>query len=158
MAEKASRTILCRNLTWNVTKENLLKVPQFEAAINVNILIDEKTGRPRGFGFIEFSTAKECQKALENSEDIEIDGKLLALEQSFDKRNAVADIAAKRRENALKTLKSLNEAKNKAKNNAKHVERKDDDSTTSATPSKQGVDKLYRKPKKMAKKSHNNHK
>ena len=82
MADRESRTIFCRNLSWNATQEDLFAVAQFQNAADIKIPTDRETGRPRGFCFIEFNTAEECQQALATTQGLEIDGREVILAQS----------------------------------------------------------------------------
>merc|ERR1711957_1124834 len=82
MADRESRTIFCRNLSWNATQDMLFAVPEFKGAADIKIPTDRETGRPRGFCFIEFNTAEECQQALQGAQNVSIDGRELILAQS----------------------------------------------------------------------------
>merc|ERR1712166_860132 len=82
MADRESRTIFCRNLSWNATQDMLFAVPQFQNAADIKIPTDRETGRPRGFCFIEFNTAEECQEALATTQGLEVDGREVILAQS----------------------------------------------------------------------------
>ena len=44
---------------------------------DVSLPIDYKTGRHRGFGFVEFELEDDAAEALENMHDAEIDGRTL---------------------------------------------------------------------------------
>merc|ERR1712127_970796 len=82
MADRESRTIFCRNLSWNATQDMLFAVAQFQNAADIKIPTDREIGRPRGFCFIEFNTAEECQQALATTQGLEIDGREVILAQS----------------------------------------------------------------------------
>merc|ERR1711935_595125 len=82
MADRESRTIFCRNLSWGATQEMLFAVPAFQNAADIKIPTDRETGRPRGFCFIEFNSAEECQEALQNTQGLEVDGREVILAQS----------------------------------------------------------------------------
>ena len=80
--DKTTRTIFCRNLSWNATQDMLFAIPQFQNASDIKIPTDRETGRPRGFCFIEFNTAEECQQALQTTQGLEVDGREVILAQS----------------------------------------------------------------------------
>ena len=82
MADRESRTIFCRNLSWGATQEMLFAIPQFQNAADIKIPTDRETGRPRGFCFIEFNSAEECQEALQTTQGLEVDGREVILAQS----------------------------------------------------------------------------
>jgi RNA recognition motif-containing protein len=60
------------NLSWEVTSEDLKAFfSSFGNVIDAVVIKDKMTGRSRGFGFVEFETEAEAQKALEgNGKDL----------------------------------------------------------------------------------------
>merc|ERR1712228_748098 len=76
-----SRTIFARNISWNATADDFRNIPEFAQALDIKLPTDRETGRPRGFGFIEFATADECAKALANAQVV-FDGREVILAQS----------------------------------------------------------------------------
>merc|ERR1712127_733897 len=80
--DKSALTIFCRNLSWNATQEDLFNVPEFKNASDIKIPTDRETGGPRGFCFIEFNTPEECQQALQQAQNVAVDGRELILAQS----------------------------------------------------------------------------
>jgi len=80
--DKSDRTIFARNISWNATVQDLFQVEQFKNAVDIKIPTDRETGRPRGFGFIEFASPEECQQALASSQGLVIDQRELILAQS----------------------------------------------------------------------------
>merc|ERR1712179_636436 len=79
--EKMARTIFARNISWNATADDFRAIPEFAQALDIKLPTDRETGRPRGFGFIEFNTPDECARALANAR-VEIDGREVILAQS----------------------------------------------------------------------------
>lgn len=67
-----SRTIFARNIAYTATEEDFQAVPAFASNILVKLPKDP-SGQSRGFGFIEFATAEECQKALAEIPDGQFD-------------------------------------------------------------------------------------
>lgn len=49
---------------------------------SVAIITDKDTGKPKGFGFIEFEEDKDAEKALEEMKDVEICGQAIRLDTS----------------------------------------------------------------------------
>merc|ERR1712228_580722 len=76
-----TRTIFARNISWNATADDFRNIPEFAQALDIKLPTDRETGRPRGFGFIEFATADECAKALANAQVV-FDGREVILAQS----------------------------------------------------------------------------
>ncbi len=50
--------------------------------VSVKIIIDRMTGRSRGFGFVEMSTAEEGQKAIELWHGKEFEGRTLTVNEA----------------------------------------------------------------------------
>merc|ERR1711997_1413724 len=79
--DRNARTIFARNISWNATADDFRNIPEFAQALDIKLPTDRETGRPRGFGFIEFATADECAKALANAQVV-FDGREVILAQS----------------------------------------------------------------------------
>ena len=61
------------NLPYAATKEGIETLfSQYGKVIDVVLITDRETGRAKGFGFVEFETEEDAQKALElDSKDYE---------------------------------------------------------------------------------------
>ncbi len=68
------------NLSYQ-TMENDLQdyFSQAGAVTSVNLMLDKVTGKSRGFAFIEFSTADEANKAVEQFHNKEFQGRALTV-------------------------------------------------------------------------------
>lgn len=66
------------------TTEEALKdaFAQAGQVVSVKIIIDRMTGRSRGFGFVEMSTAEEAQKAIELWHGKELEGRTLTVNEA----------------------------------------------------------------------------
>lgn len=66
------------------TTEEALKdaFAQAGQVVSTKIIIDRMTGRSRGFGFVEMSTAEEAQKAIELWHGKELDGRTLTVNEA----------------------------------------------------------------------------
>ena len=54
------------NLSYNTTENELQDAfAPFGTVLEANLMVDRVSGRPRGFGFVTFSTPEEAQKAVE---------------------------------------------------------------------------------------------
>jgi cold-inducible RNA-binding protein len=68
------------NLSYQ-TMENDLKefFSQVGVVTSVNLMLDKMTGKSRGFAFIEFATAEEANKAVEQFHNKEFQGRALTV-------------------------------------------------------------------------------
>jgi RNA recognition motif-containing protein len=72
--------IYVANLSFNITDDDLREL--FEAYGNVSsakVIMDRMTGRSRGFGFVEMDNDTEAQKAIDELNQGEFDGKVISV-------------------------------------------------------------------------------
>lgn len=75
------------NLTWSVTSETLTELFQeYGDVVGARVIYDGETGRSRGFGFVCFNSKSEMDKALEASDGVEIDGRLIRVSLATGRR------------------------------------------------------------------------
>jgi RNA recognition motif-containing protein len=68
------------NLSWGTTDDGLREFfAQFGNVISATIIKDRNTGRAKGFGFVEFETEEEANKAKEEGNGKELDGRPVAV-------------------------------------------------------------------------------
>ncbi|MFH1233802.1 MAG: RNA-binding protein [Patescibacteria group bacterium] len=75
-----SQTLFVGGIAYGTTQQSLSDL--FSGAGNVvsaNIITDRQTGRSKGFGFVEMSSAEEAQKAIEMFNGKDLDGRQLAV-------------------------------------------------------------------------------
>ena len=71
------------NLSYGTAKETLEKV--FAAhgqVVSVNVITERDTGRPKGFAFVEMSTAEEAEAAKTALNGTEVDGRALNVDNA----------------------------------------------------------------------------
>src|SRR3954464_4521115 len=80
------RRLYVGNLPYQATDEDLTAL--FSSAGNVasaRVMRDMATGRARGFGFIEMATDEAAQKAIEQFNEYEMDGRKLVVNEGKPK-------------------------------------------------------------------------
>ncbi len=71
------------NLSFGVTSEDLQEhFAQAGTVESANIVEDRDTGRSRGFGFVEMSSAEEAQAAIEQFNNQDFDGRNLVVNEA----------------------------------------------------------------------------
>ena len=83
-----SNRLYVGNLAFHVT-EDLLR-QKFTSAgevASVSVMQDRETGRSRGFGFVEMSTAEGAQKALSELNGTDLEGRSLRVDVAEEKRS-----------------------------------------------------------------------
>jgi len=71
------------NLSFNTSAEDLeAKFGEFGTVQSANLIEDRETGRSRGFGFVEMSTAEEAQAAIASLDGQDFDGRNLKVNEA----------------------------------------------------------------------------
>ncbi|XP_077146292.1 nucleolin-like isoform X1 [Ranitomeya variabilis] len=73
-----SKVLLVNNLSYSATEDSLQEV--FEKATSIRV--PQYQGKPKGFAFVEFSSAEEAKEALESLNNTEIEGRQIRIEIS----------------------------------------------------------------------------
>ncbi|NXO86666.1 NUCL protein, partial [Sitta europaea] len=80
--ERDARTLFLKNLPYRLTEEEIKEV--FENALEVRILMN-KDGNSKGMAYVEFKTEAEANKALEEKQGTEIEGRALIIDFTGEK-------------------------------------------------------------------------
>src|SRR5436190_17406574 len=73
-------------LAWATTDEGLnAAFAPFGKLLSAKVVKDRETGRSRGFGFVEFETDAEADKALAGMNEKELDGRRLRVDKATDR-------------------------------------------------------------------------
>ncbi|HXG49541.1 MAG TPA: RNA-binding protein [Methylomirabilota bacterium] len=68
------------NLSFNLTENDLQDAfAAHGTVIEVNLMMDRQTGRPRGFGFVTMGTPEEAHKAIEAMNGASLDGRSITV-------------------------------------------------------------------------------
>lgn len=68
------------NLSYQTMENDLQEYfSQAGAVTSVNVMMDKVTGKSRGFAFVEFATAEEANKAVEQFHNQEFQGRVLTV-------------------------------------------------------------------------------
>ena len=82
-----SKKLFVRNLSWNITSEELKEVfAQFGEIEDAVVINDRETGRSRGFGFVTFTEEEAADKAIEVANGQEVDGREIVVDVAQDRK------------------------------------------------------------------------
>ncbi|NXB76397.1 NUCL protein, partial [Donacobius atricapilla] len=80
--ERDARTLFLKNLPYRITEDEIREV--FENALEVRIVMN-KDGNSRGMAYVEFETEAEADKALEEKQGTEIQGRAVVIDFTGEK-------------------------------------------------------------------------
>jgi cold-inducible RNA-binding protein len=74
------------NLSYGTTELELRELfGQMGTVADAKVVMDRETGRPRGFAFVEMSSAEEALKAIEQINGRELDGRALNVNEAQER-------------------------------------------------------------------------
>ncbi len=104
------------NLPYSTTEEQLQQTFNSFGSVNsVQIIIDRRTNRSRGYGFVEMSTEDGGKKAIEALNGSDFEGRSLRVDQAHNRAGEVSHNTGKPRTNNNQTPRA---AANDLDNNA----------------------------------------
>ena len=76
------------NLSFQTTEDELREMFERDgrAVVEVKIITDRETGRPRGFGFVEMGSDGDAQSAIEACNEQELGGRQLRVNEAQERR------------------------------------------------------------------------
>jgi RNA recognition motif-containing protein len=75
-----SNKLFVGNLSFQTTENDLQDAfAQHGAVLEVAIMVDRMTSRPRGFGFVTMASAEDAQKAIDGMNGRDLDGRALTV-------------------------------------------------------------------------------
>lgn len=78
-----SKVLFVGNLSWNTVEDTLWEAfSEYGEVSNVRIPTDRESGKPKGFGYIEFGAVGSAQKAFDAMNGKELDGRPIRLDFS----------------------------------------------------------------------------
>lgn len=81
-------TLFVGNISWNTTEDDLWGVfGDYGDVKSVRLPTDRESGKPKGFGYVEFSDVESAKKAMEALKGYDLDGRQLRLDFSTPKDN-----------------------------------------------------------------------
>jgi RNA recognition motif-containing protein len=79
--------ILIRKISRKTTESDLQKLfSQYGAVSSLNIVMDEKTGKSKGFGFVEMEDLAEAKAAIQGLNGKLLDGEKIRVKTTLQRR------------------------------------------------------------------------
>lgn len=71
------------NLPWSVDDAKLRELfSKYASITSATVIMDRQTGRSRGFGFVELSDDAEADKAIQEMNEMDIEGRKLVVNEA----------------------------------------------------------------------------
>jgi cold-inducible RNA-binding protein len=85
--KEMSKKLFVGGLSWGTQEQGLREAfEQYGEVIEAKVITDRDTGRSRGFGFVTFANAEEADKAMEQMNGAQLDGRTLNVNEAQDRR------------------------------------------------------------------------
>ena len=95
----SSNKLFVGNLSFNTTENNLQDAfAAHGTVLEVNMMMDRATGRPRGFGFVTMGTPEEAQAAIAGMNGKDMDGRALTVNEAKPREERSGGSGGGRRE------------------------------------------------------------
>jgi len=86
--ESVSKNLYVGNLPWTTTEEDLKKLfSDYDDVEEVRVMTDRDTGRSRGFGFVNFASDEEADRAIKDLNGHTLDSREITVNEARPKRD-----------------------------------------------------------------------
>lgn len=87
VASKMNNRLYVGNLAFHTTEDTLLRAfGEFGEVSEAKLIIDRETGRSRGFAFVSMSSEQDAQRAIEQMNGADLDGRPLRVNIAEERR------------------------------------------------------------------------
>jgi cold-inducible RNA-binding protein len=81
------RRLFVGNLSYDTTEIGLRELFSSQGTVSeAKIVMDRETGRTRGFGFVEMSSAEEASMAIAKLDGCDVDGRAISVTEARERR------------------------------------------------------------------------
>ncbi|XP_011303108.1 cleavage stimulation factor subunit 2 [Fopius arisanus] len=85
--DKSMRSVFVGNIPYRATEENLRDIfGEIGPILSFKLVYDRETGRPRGFGFIEYKDQETALNAIQCLNGYEIGGRILRVDNASSQK------------------------------------------------------------------------
>ena len=83
-----SKKIFVGNMSWNTTEQGLQQAfSRFGEIAEAKVITDRDTGRSRGFGFVTFEDDSAADKAIQEMDGTELDGRTIKVNEAQERES-----------------------------------------------------------------------
>jgi len=76
------------NLPFSITADEVQELfEEFGTVVDVNLITDRDTGRPRGFGFVEMTEAEDAREAIHSLNQANVGGRNIVVNEARPRNN-----------------------------------------------------------------------
>jgi RNA recognition motif-containing protein len=84
-----SKKVFVGNLSWKTTEEELRQFfEEFGEVVSAKIVIDQMTGRSKGFGFVEMKNAEDAARAIDSLNGRDLGGRPIRTSLAQDRASS----------------------------------------------------------------------
>ena len=84
--EKMMSNLFIGSLSYKLTDSDLQELfEKFGEVVSAKVITDRDTGRSRGFGFVEMSNEGDADKAIEELNGSDVDGRTIVVKKAHNK-------------------------------------------------------------------------
>lgn len=81
-----SKKLFVGGLSWDTNDQSLSQAfSEFGAVSEAKVITDRDTGRSRGFGFVTFDSPADADRAMQEMDGAELDGRSVRVNEANDK-------------------------------------------------------------------------
>jgi RNA recognition motif-containing protein len=81
-----SKKLFVGGISWNTSEDGLRQAFEpFGEVVEATVITDRETGRSRGFGFVLFAEAADADKAIEELDGTELDGRAIKVSEARER-------------------------------------------------------------------------
>ena len=83
----AKNKLFVGGLSWDTSDDGLREAfEQFGQVTEAKVITERDSGRSRGFGFVTFNEADDAQKAMEEMDGKELDGRSVRVNEAHERK------------------------------------------------------------------------
>ncbi|KAK2959368.1 putative Nuclear localization sequence-binding protein [Blattamonas nauphoetae] len=83
---KETKTLFIGNLSFQTNEDSIYDAFEYYKPLNCRVAIDHESGRSKGFGYVDFESHEQAEKAKNEMTDFELDGRNIRIDYSLPRQ------------------------------------------------------------------------